>query len=146
MIWSACTTHVSNVVRTRQRPLALIRPAWQAWPDPRLQGDEIPKYLFQATYTIQGEEGVRRKGGTDRRNAWADSVHGVGGELECLYFKFGDRDVCSIVDLPDNEAAAALVLIANSSGAVTTRTTVLLTPVQIDEAAERGVSYRPPGL
>jgi uncharacterized protein with GYD domain len=54
--------------------------------------------------------------------------------------------VCSIVDLPDNEAAAALVLIANSSGAVTTRTTVLLTPVQIDEAAERGVSYRPPGL
>jgi hypothetical protein len=62
----------------------------------------MPKYLFQATYTIQGEEGVRRKGGTDRRNAWADSVHGVGGELECLYFKFGDRDVCSIVDLPDN--------------------------------------------
>ena len=106
----------------------------------------MPKYLFQATYTIQGEEGVRRKGGTDRRNAWADSVRGVGGELECLYFEFGGRDVCSIVDLPDNEAAAALVLIANSSGAVTTRTTVLLTPVQIDEAAERGVSYRPPGL
>jgi len=29
---------------------------------------------------------------------------------------------------------------------VTTRTTVLLTPEQIDEAAKRGVSYRPPGL
>ena len=106
----------------------------------------MPKYLFQATYTVQGEEGVRSKGGTDRRNAWADSVDGVGGELECLYFEFGDSDVCSIVDLPDNEAAAALVLIANSSGAVRTRTTVLLTPEQIGEAADRGVSYRPPGL
>ena len=106
----------------------------------------MPKYLFQASYTVQGEEGVRSKGGTDRRNAWADTVHSVGGEVECIYFEFGDRDVCSIVDLPDDEAAAAVALIANSSGGVTTRTTVLLTPEQIDEAASRGVSYRPPGL
>ena len=62
------------------------------------------------------------------------------------YFEFGDRDVLSIVDLPDDEAAAAVALIANASGGVTTRTTVLLTPEQIDEAAKRGVSYRPPGL
>ena len=45
----------------------------------------MPKYLFQASYTAQGEEGVRSKGGTDRRDAWADTVHSVGGEVECLY-------------------------------------------------------------
>ena len=106
----------------------------------------MPKYLFQASYTVQGEEGVRSKGGTDRRNAWADTVHSVGGEVECIYFEFGDRDVCSIVDLPDDEAAAAVSLIANASGGVETQTTVLLTPEQVDEASNRAVSYRPPGL
>ena len=106
----------------------------------------MPKYLFEAKYTARGEEGVRAKGGTDRRNAWADTVRGVGGEVGCLYFEFGDRDVLSIVELPDDEAAAAVALIANASGGVETQTTVLLTPEQVDEAAGRAVSYRPPGL
>jgi uncharacterized protein with GYD domain len=106
----------------------------------------MPKYLYQATYTVQGEEGVRAKGGTDRRDAVADAVHSVGGELECLYFEFGDRDAFSIVDLPDDEAAAAVALIANASGGATVKTTVLLTPEQVDEAASRAVTYRPPGL
>jgi uncharacterized protein with GYD domain len=108
--------------------------------------EKMPKYLFQASYTVQGEEGVRSKGGTDRRDAVADTVQGAGGELECLYFEFGEHDAFAIVDLPDDEAAAAVALIANASGGVTTRTTVLLTPEQIDEAADRGVTYRPPGL
>jgi uncharacterized protein with GYD domain len=68
----------------------------------------------------------------------------LGGKLECLYFAFGD--VFSIVDLPDDEAAAAVSLIANASGGATVRTTVLLTPEQVDEAAGRAVTYRPPGL
>ena len=42
----------------------------------------MPKYLFQASYTVSGEGGVRSKGGTDRRDAVADTVHSVGGELE----------------------------------------------------------------
>jgi uncharacterized protein with GYD domain len=106
----------------------------------------MPKYLYQGSYTVRGEEGVRAKGGTDRRTAVADAVEAVGGKLECLYFAFGDSDVFSIVDLPDDEAAAAVSLIANASGGATVRTTVLLTPEQVDEAAGRAVTYRPPGL
>jgi uncharacterized protein with GYD domain len=89
---------------------------------------------------------LRLTSGTDRRDAVADTVHSVGGELECLYFEFGDRDAFSIVDLPDDEAAAAVALIANASGGATVKTTVLLTPDQVDEAANRAVTYRPPGL
>jgi hypothetical protein len=37
-------------------------------------------------------------------------------------------------------------MIINSSGGATVKTTVLLTPEQIDEASDRAVSYRPPGL
>jgi uncharacterized protein with GYD domain len=50
-----------------------------------------------------------------------------------------------LVDVPDNEAAVAVALAVNSSGGATTRTTVLLTPEQVDEAAQRSVDYRPPG-
>ncbi len=50
-----------------------------------------------------------------------------------------------IVDLPDNEAVAALALTVNAAGGATVKTTVLLTPEQVDEAAKRSVDYRPPG-
>ena len=40
----------------------------------------MPKYLFQASYTVQGEEGVRAKGGSDRRDAVADTMRSVGGD------------------------------------------------------------------
>jgi uncharacterized protein with GYD domain len=70
----------------------------------------------------------------------------VGGELECLYFAFGEHDAIAIVELPDDEAAAAVSLIENAAGGATIRTTVLLTPEQVDEATNRAVSYRPPGL
>jgi uncharacterized protein with GYD domain len=106
----------------------------------------MPKYLFVASYTAQGAEGLRSKGGSDRRDAVADTVRSVGGELESFYFQFGSQDAFAIVDLPDHEAAAAVSLMENAAGGATIRTTVLLTAEQLDEASQRAVSYRPPGL
>jgi uncharacterized protein with GYD domain len=106
----------------------------------------MPKYLIEATYTAQGEEGLRSKGGTDRRKAVGDMVKTVGGKLESFYFGFGEHDAYVIVDLPDDESAAAVALIVNSAGGAKAQTTVLLTPEQVDEAAKRAVEYRPPGL
>ena len=73
-------------------------------------------------------------------------VKSVGGKLESFYFGFGDHDAIVLVELPDDEAAAAVALIVNSAGGATAKTTVLLTPEQVDEAANRAVEYRPPGL
>lgn len=73
------------------------------------------------------------------------AVESVGGQLEAFYFAFGDRDVYVIADFPDNESAAAMALAVNASGAVTTRTVVLLTPEDVDAAAKRSVEYRAPG-
>ena len=84
----------------------------------------MPRYLLNATYTIQGVEGVRSKGGTDRRAAVTDAAHSVGGELESFYFAFGDRDVVAIVDLPDDKAAAAVGLIVNAAGGARVNPTV----------------------
>jgi uncharacterized protein with GYD domain len=105
----------------------------------------MPKYLIQTSYTREGVEGVRSKGGSTRRDAAQAVVSSVGGQLESFYFAFGDRDTCIIADLPDNEAAAAVALTVNAAGGASVRTTVLLTPEEIDRAVERSVDYSPPG-
>jgi uncharacterized protein with GYD domain len=105
----------------------------------------MPKYLVQASYTREGVEGVRSKGGSSRRDAVADTAKSLGGQLETFYFAFGDHDAFVIVDLPDNEAAAAVALSVNASGGATAKTIVLLTPEQVDDAAKRSVDYRAPG-
>ena len=105
----------------------------------------MPKYLIQASYTPEGVEGVRSKGGSSRRDAVAETTSSLGGRLESFYFGFGDHDTYVIVDLPDNEAAAAVALTVNAAGGAAVKTTVLLTPEQVDEAAKRSVDYRPPG-
>ena len=67
------------------------------------------------------------------------------GEFESFHFAFGDYDAYMIVDLPDNESAAAVALTVNASGGATTNTVVLLTPEEVDAAAKHSVDYRPPG-
>ena len=47
--------------------------------------------------------------------------------------------------MPDNESAAAVALAVNAAGLAATKTTVLLTPEEVDAAAQKSVGYRPPG-
>jgi uncharacterized protein with GYD domain len=105
----------------------------------------MPKFLIEASYTPDGVKGVQSAGGTSRRDAVAKVAESVGGKLESFYFAFGDRDAYVVIDLPDNESAAAVALTVNAAGGATTRTVTLLTPEEIDSAAKRSVDYRPPG-
>ena len=47
--------------------------------------------------------------------------------------------------LPDHATMAALSMTVGASGAASVKTTVLLTPEEIDQAANRSVAYRAPG-
>ena len=105
----------------------------------------MPKFLFEAMYTQDGVRGVQSAGGTSRRDAVAQVAESVGGKLESFHFAFGERDAYVIADLPDNESAAAVALTVNASGGATVKTVVLLTPEEVDAAAQRSVDYRPPG-
>jgi uncharacterized protein with GYD domain len=105
----------------------------------------MPKFLFEASYTPDGVKGVQTAGGTNRSEAVAQVAESVGGTLEGFYFAFGDSDAYVICDLPDNESAAAVALTVNAAGGATVKTVVLLTPDEVDVAAERSVEYRPPG-
>jgi uncharacterized protein with GYD domain len=105
----------------------------------------MPKYLIEATYTLDGVKGVQSAGGSSRRDAVAQVAESVGGRLESFYFAFGDRDVYTVVDLPDNESAAAVALTVNAAGGAMVRTVVLMAPEEVDSAAKRSVDYRAPG-
>ena len=105
----------------------------------------MPKYLISANYTSEGLAGVRAAGAKSRVDSVTTMLEAMGGRLESFYFAFGDDDVLAITDVPDDEAAAAVALAINSSGAVSVRTTKLLTPDQVDEALRRSVDYQPPG-
>ena len=105
----------------------------------------MAKYLWEISYTAEGAKGLLKEGGVVRRKVIEDLVKAVGGRLEVFYFAFGKHDAYVIADIPDNASAAAICLAVNASGAVAVRTTVLLTPEEIDKASEKSVTYIPPG-
>ena len=76
---------------------------------------------------------------------WPQAFEGVGGSLESFHFGFGEHDAYVIAEMPDNESAAAVALSVNASGGASTKTIVLLTPEEVDAAAQRSVGYRAPG-
>ena len=105
----------------------------------------MPRYLFQASYTAEGAKGLLKDGGSKRREVAEETIKGLGGKLEAYYFALGETDAFIIADVPDNVSVAALSLAVNASGAVHTKTTVLLTPEEMDKATKKTVKYRPPG-
>ena len=96
----------------------------------------MPKYLFTGSYTAEGAKGVLKEGGTGRRAATDKLIASLGGTVEAYYFAFGSDDFYLIADLPGNTAAAAGALTAAASGAIVTRTIVLLTPEEVDAATK----------
>jgi uncharacterized protein with GYD domain len=105
----------------------------------------MPKYMFKASYTAEGAQGVVKEGGTGRRDTIAKLTENSGGTMESFYFSFGETDAFVICDLPDNSTAAAVALAVNSSGAASVETVVLMTPEEVDAASRTTVDYRPPG-
>jgi uncharacterized protein with GYD domain len=105
----------------------------------------MAKYLLEASYTSEGAKGLLKDGGSKRRQAAEQAIKSAGGKLEAFYFAFGDSDAYVIVDAPDNATIAAASVAINASGAVHTKTVVLLTPEEMDQATKKSVTYTAPG-
>jgi len=105
----------------------------------------MPKYLFSGSYTLDGVRGLLKDGGSRRQAAAKRAIESVGGKLEAFYFTFGGGDVVGIADVPNNVSMAGLSLAISSGGGFGLKTTVLLTPRDIDRAVKKAVKYRAPG-
>jgi uncharacterized protein with GYD domain len=109
------------------------------------RGEAMPKYMARVSYTAEGVKGLAKDRASGRRAAVAKLLESDGGKLEALYFAFGNDDVISIVDLPNNAAAAAFSLAVNAAGLAELSLTPLLTVEEMDAALGKAVTYRAPG-
>jgi uncharacterized protein with GYD domain len=105
----------------------------------------MPKYLVQANYVGDGVKGLLKEGGSSRRAAVEKLIKSVGGTMETFYYAFGETDVYVIAEVPDNASMAAVALMVAASGVINLKTTVLMTPEELDNAVKKTPGYRPPG-
>ncbi len=104
----------------------------------------MAKYLIQANYVGDGIKGLLKEGGSARRAVVEKLAGSVGGKVESFYYAFGDTDAFVIMEVPDNTTAAAVALTVAASGALTVKTTVLMTPEEVDAATRKSPTYRAP--
>jgi uncharacterized protein with GYD domain len=102
----------------------------------------MPKYLVEATYVGDGIKGLLKEGGTSRRAVVEKMIHSLGGKMEAFYYAFGGTDLFVIAELPDNASMASISLTVGATGTVTVKSTVLLTPEEVDAAGKKSPLYR----
>jgi uncharacterized protein with GYD domain len=102
-------------------------------------------FMVQFKYTEKGMQGLVKDGGTKRREATRDLVEALGGKLVAYYFGFGEYDGLAIIEGLDNAETVAGNLTAAVTGTVQTKTTVLVTPEEMDQATKKMVPFRAPG-
>lgn len=105
----------------------------------------MAKFLIDASYTAEGVRGLMKDGAVARRKAVEEAVKPLKCKVEAMYFAFGKHDVVLIFDCPDNITATAIALAVNASGMVETRTTVLMTTEEVDQAIRKAPQYKMPG-
>jgi uncharacterized protein with GYD domain len=105
----------------------------------------MPKFLVEATYTGEGHKALAKEKASGRKAAITEAVQKLGGKLDAMYFCLGENDVILITDMPDHISVAALGSAACASGMARTKTTLLLTIEEADEALGKPVGYRAPG-
>lgn len=91
----------------------------------------MPYFLIEAAYKDTSAKAMIANP-QGRSDVVDKACQALGGRVHSFFFAFGDYDVVVIVELPDNQAAAALALGVGASGGLSKyRTTVLMAP---DEA------------
>jgi uncharacterized protein with GYD domain len=105
----------------------------------------VPRYMFIVNYAPQGAKALMSAGGSARRSTVEKTASSLGGRLETFDFALGADDAYTIMELPDERAAAALALTVSSTGMAHVRTVVLMTPEDLDATSQLRPDYSPPG-
>ena len=106
----------------------------------------MPYYLIQVGYTPDAWAAMV-KNPQDRIKAVAPAAAKLGGKIESGYLSFGEYDLVTIAEFPDNASAAAFALAATAGGAVKAyKTTPLMTMDEGLTAMKKAAStgYKPP--
>ena len=105
----------------------------------------MPLYLTQVAYTQEAWQALVSNP-QNRMEAIRPAIEKLGGKIINGYFAFGDYDIVSITEMPDNVSAAAMAIAFAAGGACkSVKTTPLMTTAEgidaLKKAAQSG--YRP---
>jgi uncharacterized protein with GYD domain len=103
-------------------------------------------YLIQVAYTPEAW-GSMVKNPQDRVQAVRPVVESLGGSMKEAFLAFGEYDVITICEFPDNVSSAAFSMAVSAGGACKAiKTTPLMTTTEtVDAMTKAGtVGYRPP--
>ena len=59
----------------------------------------MPKFLVQASYTVEGLRTLKRENALNRMSAVKEAVKSIGGTLEAIYWALGKDKAVLILDL-----------------------------------------------
>ncbi len=94
-------------------------------------------YLYQGGYTSESTRNLTSNP-QDRSVGAAKLAKSLGGKLHSFFMSFGKHDFAAIIELPDDEAAAAFSMTVASGGYIShMMTTKLLTPAEAMKAMAR---------
>ncbi|HEY4193609.1 MAG TPA: GYD domain-containing protein [Mesorhizobium sp.] len=101
----------------------------------------MPHYMLQGSYTKEAIKAMAAKP-EDRSVPAGKLAKSLGGKLHSLFMSFGKYDFVAIMELPDDEAAAACSMTVASAGHVAhMSTTKLFTVAEATKAmAKAGAS------
>jgi uncharacterized protein with GYD domain len=108
----------------------------------------MPTFLMRFTYTPETWRALIANP-EDRSEAAREYVEAVGGTMQGFWYSLGADDGYFLFDVPDEVAAAGVVLAITAGGAMSSvETTALLSVHDTLEALDKGhaVKYRKPGV
>ncbi|MGD2039082.1 MAG: GYD domain-containing protein [Desulfobacterales bacterium] len=80
----------------------------------------MAKYISLVKYTAKGVENVKES--PKRLDTFKQLCESMGAKVEGFYLTMGQYDIVIIVDAPNAETAAKVILTTGSAGAVKTET------------------------
>jgi uncharacterized protein with GYD domain len=98
------------------------------------------KYLVRAVLTPEGLKNLQKQPPTALKAGVAKFVESVGGKLEFWFFDYGESTAYSVIDYPDEIAAATAHLSANAAGYAR----VTIRPLLAAEDMDKAVAKMPP--
>jgi uncharacterized protein with GYD domain len=107
-------------------------------------GSTLHRYLVRADLTPEGIKNLQKQPPTALKAGVAKFVESVGGKLEFWFFDYGESTAYSVIQYPDEVAAATAQLSTNAAGFARVRIRPLLSAEDMDKAVAKMPPVRVP--
>ena len=80
----------------------------------------MPSYLSLLNWTEQGARDIKQS--PERLDAAKEAIQAAGGRMIFFYMTMGEYDIATLIEAPNDEAAASMLLALGAQGSIRTKT------------------------